>query len=79
MARAVCGPRLKEGDMKGKIILAVVLTALVAVLFFQNREIVMFKIYFWTIGISQVILVPVMVLAGILIGYLLGTARRGKE
>ncbi|MDW7759556.1 MAG: LapA family protein [Acidobacteriota bacterium] len=64
--------------MKAKIILAVVLTALVVVLFFQNREIVTFKIYFWTIGISQVILVPVMVLAGIIIGYLLGTVRREK-
>lgn len=64
--------------MKAKIILAVVLTALVVVLFFQNRQIVTFQIYFWTISISQVILVPVLVLAGILIGYLLGTARREK-
>jgi len=65
--------------MKAKIIPAVVLTALVAVLLFQNKEIVTFRIYFWTVSLSQVILVPILVLAGILIGYLLGTARRIKE
>ena len=66
--------------MKTKIILVLILAALLFVLLIQNTAIITYRLYFWTISISQIILVPLVALAGFLLGYILGSLRKtGKE
>jgi uncharacterized integral membrane protein len=52
-----------------KFIISLVLVALVAILLFQNTEVVTLKIYFWEISMSQIILIPLVLLIGFLAGY----------
>lgn len=59
--------------MKAKIILAVALALLLIILFIQNTGVVTFRIYFWTISLSQIIMVPIIALAGFLIGYVVAS------
>jgi uncharacterized integral membrane protein len=67
----------REG-MKVKIVLVLVLVVLLGALFVQNTQIVTYRVYFWTISMSQMILVPIVAAVGFLIGYVLGTLRRKK-
>ena len=61
-----------------KFIIALVLIVLVVILLIQNTQVVTLKIYFWEISMSQIILIPLVLLIGFLGGY--GAARlRGKE
>ena len=64
--------------MKVKIVLILVLVILLVALFVQNTQIVTYRVYFWTISMSQMILVPFVAAVGFLIGYFLGTLRRKK-
>jgi len=63
--------------MKTKILVVAVLLALIIILLVQNTQEVVFRIYFWKIGMSQVILVPLAVLVGFLFGYFV--AKLGRE
>jgi uncharacterized integral membrane protein len=62
--------------VKVKIVLGLVLLVLLGVLLVQNTQVVTYRVYFWTISMSQMILAPIVALAGFLIGYLFGTMRR---
>jgi uncharacterized integral membrane protein len=64
--------------MKKHIILAAVLFVLLAVVFIQNPGEVTYRIYFWKISISQMILLPLTFAAGIFIGFSLAKLRRSK-
>ncbi len=66
--------------MKTKLVLALVILALLVILLIQNTQIVTYRLYFWSVSLSQIILLPLAVLAGFLIGFL--TAKmsgRGKK
>jgi uncharacterized integral membrane protein len=63
--------------MKAKILIVAVLLTLLVILLVQNTQEVVFRIYFWKIGMSQVILVPLAVLVGFLFGYF--AAKMGRE
>jgi uncharacterized integral membrane protein len=63
--------------MKAKILIVAVLLALLAILLVQNTQEVIFRVYFWKISMSQVILVPLAVLVGFLFGYF--AAKMGRE
>lgn len=65
--------------MKVKILIVVILLALLVILLFQNTEEVVFRVYFWKISMSQVILVPLAVLVGFLLGYFIGVTERKKQ
>ncbi len=69
---------MERESMKVKIILVLVLVVLLGALFVQNTQIVTYRVYFWTISMSQMILVPIVAAVGFLIGYVLGTLRRKK-
>ncbi len=56
--------------MKAKIILGIVTAALCVVILIQNTQVVTFRVFFWRISISQIILVPIVFLVGLLLGYL---------
>ncbi|MGZ4886628.1 MAG: lipopolysaccharide assembly protein LapA domain-containing protein [Candidatus Aminicenantales bacterium] len=62
--------------MKTKIILVLAVFALLAVLLAQNTGIVTYRLLFWTVSLSQVIIVPLVALVGFVLGFVIGTARR---
>ncbi|MFO7459885.1 MAG: lipopolysaccharide assembly protein LapA domain-containing protein [Desulfatiglandales bacterium] len=60
-----------------RFIIALILVILVGILLLQNTQVVTLKIYFWEISMSQIILLPLVLLLGLLVGY--GIARfKGK-
>ena len=65
--------------MKTKVLLVAVLLALLIIILFQNTQEVVFRIYFWKISMSQVVLVPLAVLIGMFFGYFLAKTRNGKK
>ncbi len=69
---------MERESMKVKIFLVLVLVVLLGALFVQNTQVVTYRVYFWTISMSQMILVPIVAAVGFLIGYVLGTLRRKK-
>ena len=65
--------------MKTKILIVAVLLALIIILLVQNTQEVIFRVYFWKISMSQVILVPLAVLVGFLFGYFVAKTGREKK
>ena len=55
--------------MKTKILIVLILLILLAIVLVQNTQEVVFRIFFWKIAMSQVILVPLAVVVGFLFGY----------
>ena len=64
-------------SFKGVIIL--VLVVLCLVVFFQNTEVVTFRLFFWELSMSRIILLLFTLIAGIVIGYVIATLRGGKR
>jgi len=65
--------------MKTKLLIAAVLLVLIVVLLIQNTQEVVYRIYFWQISMSQMILVPLAVLVGFLFGYFVAKTGRKKK
>jgi hypothetical protein len=64
--------------MKTKLILVAVLFVLAAVVFIQNPGMVIYRIFFWQIGLSQMILLPLTLFVGFFIGYTVSSLRRRR-
>jgi uncharacterized integral membrane protein len=66
-----------------KFIIALILIVLLGILLVQNTQVVTLKIYFWEISMSQIILIPLVLLLGFLAGYgtarITGKTKKGKE
>lgn len=58
--------------MKPKTWAIIILLFLGAVLLVQNMEVVTFQVFFWKISMSRIIAFPLLILAGMVIGFLLG-------
>jgi uncharacterized integral membrane protein len=65
--------------MKTKLLIAAVLLVLIVVLLIQNTQEVVYRIYFWQISMTQMILVPLAVLVGFLFGYFVAKTGRKKK
>jgi uncharacterized integral membrane protein len=65
--------------MKTKILVGSVLLVLIIILLVQNTQEVIFRIYFWKISMSQMVLVPLAVLVGFLFGYFIARTGKGKK
>ena len=70
--------------MKPMTIFILVLVALFVIILVQNTQVVTLRLLFWKIGMSQIILVPLTMLIGFIIGYLVakvtgGTHSRGER
>jgi len=72
------GPFDKEATMTKKIALGVVLLILIAIVFIQNPGEVIYKIYFWRISLSQMILLPLTLLTGFFLGLLTAGIRKSR-
>ena len=55
---------------------AVVLVVFCLILLFQNAQVVSFNVLFWKISMSMIIAFPLLLLAGMVIGYVLGRYAR---
>ena len=56
--------------MKPKLILVLVLIALFLIVLIQNTQVVTLRLFFWKIGMSQIILIPLTMLIGFVVGYI---------
>jgi uncharacterized integral membrane protein len=65
--------------MKTKIVLILVLVALLGVLLIQNTAIVTYRLFFWTVSLSQVVLVPIVAVIGFLAGWAVGSLRGRRK
>ena len=72
---------LKEFVKKPKTILWFVIVVLILIIFFQNTQVVSFRIFFWKISMSQIILIPLAMIIGLVLGYVIGklTGTRHKR
>ncbi|MFQ5839774.1 MAG: lipopolysaccharide assembly protein LapA domain-containing protein [Candidatus Methylomirabilales bacterium] len=61
--------------MKLKTIVAVVLAALALVIFVQNTQVVTLRFLFWDLMMSRIILIPLFILIGFVLGYVVATMR----
>jgi uncharacterized integral membrane protein len=65
--------------MKIKSILALLIFILVAIIFAQNTEVVEFKIYFWKLQMSRIVLYPGILILGFVIGYIVAKVNRRRN
>ena len=58
--------------MKPKTIVFVAAGVLFLIILLQNTQVVTLRFLFWEFGMSQIILIPLAVLLGVGVGYILG-------
>ncbi len=56
--------------MKPKVIVILILVILFLIILIQNTHVVTLHLLFWTISMSQIILIAFVLLGGFVIGYL---------
>lgn len=59
-----------------KTIVIFIFVALFAVILIQNTQVVTMRIFFWKIAVSEVILVPSLLLLGFVVGFLMAKWKR---
>lgn len=68
--------------MRPKFIVAVVLIALFLIILIQNTQVVTLRLFFWEVGMSQIILIPLTMAIGFVIGFIVakvtGNRNKGK-
>jgi uncharacterized integral membrane protein len=65
--------------MKPKTIVILVLVALFAIILIQNTQVVTLRLLFWKVGMSQIILVPLTMVIGFILGYLVAKVTGGNH
>ena len=67
--------------MKPKTITVLVLVALFLVILIQNTQVVTLRVFFWKVGMSQIILIPLSIAIGFVIGLIVSrvTGNRNKR
>lgn len=58
--------------MKPKWIITLIMVILMIVLFLQNNQVVTYRFFFWEVGVSQLVLLPLTTLIGFIIGLIVG-------
>lgn len=56
--------------MKAKTIVILVLIVLFLIILLQNMQVVTLRLFFWKIAMSQIILIPLVMLIGFVLGYI---------
>ena len=65
--------------MKPMTIVILVIVALFVIILVQNTQVVTLRLLFWKLGMSQIILVPLTMLIGFIIGYIVAKATGGTH
>jgi len=55
--------------MRPKFIVVLVLIALLLIIFIQNTQVVTLRLFFWKVGMSQIILIPLTMAIGFVVGF----------
>lgn len=63
--------------MEGKLVLIIVLIVLALIIMFQNKDAVAFQMLFWSIGISKILMILMILIVGFAIGYITAKMKRG--
>jgi uncharacterized integral membrane protein len=64
--------------MRAKFIVVLVLIALFLVILIQNIQPVTLRLFFWKIGMSQIILMPLTMAIGFIAGFIVAKATGNK-
>ena len=62
-----------------KLITVVIVAVLFLIFLMQNTQMVTLRLYFWKIAISQIILIPLVMLIGFVIGYVIKGWKKKKR
>lgn len=69
--------------MKTKTIIILVLIALFVIILIQNTQVVTLRLFFWKLGMSQIILIPLIMAIGFVVGLIvskvIGNQRKSKR
>ena len=67
--------------MRPKFIVVLVLIALFLIILIQNTQVVTLRLFFWKVGMSQIILIPLTMAIGFVIGFIVAkmTGNRNKR
>ena len=65
--------------MKSKAIITLILIVLALIIIFQNTQVVSFKIFFWQMTMSRIIWLLLVLIIGLVAGYIIGTTRKGAR
>lgn len=68
--------------MKPKTIAVLIFIGLFIIILFQNAQVVTLRLLFWAIGISQIILLPLALFIGLILGFIAAKVigvTQGKE
>ncbi len=65
--------------MTYKTILVLFLITLSLVIFAQNTQVVSFKLLFWEITMSRIVMLLFTMIIGVVIGYIIAKVQRGKH
>jgi uncharacterized integral membrane protein len=63
--------------MNGRLVLGLVLMIAVVIFTLQNTDIVSIRFLFWQLSLSRALMIFVLLGAGIIIGWIAGSLRRG--
>jgi len=64
--------------MRPKFIVVLVLIALLLIILIQNTQVVTLRLFFWKVGMSQIILIPLTMAIGFVIGFVVSKVT-GKQ
>ena len=71
---------IRRPFMKPKIIILLVIAALFLIFLLQNTQVISLHLYFWEISMSQIILIPLVMLIGFVIGFIVAKIfKKGKK
>jgi uncharacterized integral membrane protein len=69
--------------MRPKFIVVLVLIALLLIILIQNTQVVTLRLFFWKVGMSQIILIPLTMAIGFVVGFVVskvtGNQRKQKR
>ncbi|KPL19609.1 MAG: hypothetical protein AMJ92_02310 [candidate division Zixibacteria bacterium SM23_81] len=65
--------------MKPKTVIIVLLLLLSLVILIQNTEVVTLRVLFWHVSMSRILLIPLLMIVGFAVGYLVAALRRKKS
>ena len=63
------GKREKLSVRNPKVIAIIVVIVLFVIFLFQNTSVVTLRLYFWEVSMSQIILIPLVLLVGFVVGF----------
>ena len=59
----------KKSSFSAKAIIIAIAVLLVLIIFFQNTGVVTFRLFFWSVSMSQILLLPLIFLIGFVVGF----------